>query len=209
MTEQNKNHKVYLWANYRGKLDPDKVAQWEFENDSIHAFINTAKPLFADVSKFIHHRLIMFVRTSESFRNVNDKLNRRGYYSSIFSEVYKLYDRVYDKMWICKGENDDVCLHPGNIYKNPDAKTYNMKVKVDDFDLHDEDVAMVGKWGRSSGFMAYRFLRDMYPDHEIITVNFHRREDDNEAEYLPYQNHNIGAEEKWFKEHNVKNIVLG
>ena len=70
MTEKDNNHKVYLWANYRGKLDPDKVAQWEFDNDSIHVFINSAQPLFADVSKFIQYKLIMFVRTPASFRNV-------------------------------------------------------------------------------------------------------------------------------------------
>lgn len=209
MTEQDKNHKVYLWANYRGKLDPDKVAQWEFENGSIHAFINSARPMFLNIDKFKDSKKILFIRNTVSYRGIIDRLKRRGFSMCLFDEVYRLYDRVYDKMWICKGENDTDCLTPKNIYKRDDVKTYTLRNKVDDFDLHDEDVAMVGKWGRSSGFMAYRFLRDMYPDHEIITVNFHRREDDNESYYVPYHRHNIDAEEKWFNEHNVKNIMLG
>jgi hypothetical protein len=100
---------------------------------------------------------------------------------------------MYDKMFKLKTKNNNI-IENGIIQFNKELKV------IDDTNA---------SCGRSTGFFVYLVVKNLFPLHNIILVNFNRKNNEKYSISNYELLHNIADEEKYFEKIKANKINIG
>ena len=175
---------VWLWSNFNAKLtNNDKI-----DDTALHVFINSFSPLMNNLNRFNNSKKLLFIRR---IGKTNKWLGSEAIIKyKKFENIYGLQDFIYDKIFLIDCNSMQI----------------KQEIKLNNFKLIPDDNT---KFGRTSGFMAYTILLQLFP-HAIITlVNFNRKNNGKYPNNCYQEWHNIDAEEQYFNNNNINRLIIG
>ncbi len=171
--------KIYVIANYK---NIKKKTLNTINNDDLIIFMNRT---YHDNYKFEKNKKLLFIRSNH--------LNNYWGYKKTFNNRYITTYFMYDNL--------------DNISENENIKKIYLDFKDNKDMIYIKNVLDKNNYPKdktpTTGFITYLFLKNKYPNSEIILVGFVG----NVKDYNGWSKHDYDFEQKYYKNNNIKIIV--